>query len=106
MTAKPRWDDSVIDLTSSDFLSLSRSGRIREGVKEELERQGEYLLSASGSRAQFGNYDYLLEVEREIAKFHNAETAWIAHSGFFTCAGVIEASLLPGDANSVCPIIN
>ncbi|KAN0067130.1 Pyridoxal phosphate-dependent transferase [Elaphomyces granulatus] len=100
MTAKPRWDDSVIDLTSSDFLSLSRSGRIREGVKEELERQGEYLLSASGSRAQFGNYDYLLEVEREIAKFHNAETAWIAHSGFFACAGVIEASLLPGDANS------
>lgn len=98
MTAKPRWDHSVIDFTSSDFLSLSRSGRIREGVKAELERQGDYLLSASGSRAQFGNYDYLLEVEREIAKFHNAETAWIAHSGFFACAGVIEGVLLPGDA--------
>ncbi|KAM0255270.1 hypothetical protein ACHAQJ_005925 [Trichoderma viride] len=98
MTAKPRWDESVIDLTSSDFLSLSRTGRIREGVNEELERQGQYLLSASGSRAQFGNYDYLLEVEREIAKFHNAETAWVAHSGFFACAGVIEAAILPGDA--------
>lgn len=98
MTAKPRWDNSVIDWTTSDFLSLSRSGRIREAVKEELERQGEYLLSASGSRAQFGNYDYLLNVEREIAKFHNAETAWIAHSGFFACVGVIEAVLLPGDA--------
>ncbi|KAL8881850.1 MAG: hypothetical protein Q9198_001029 [Flavoplaca austrocitrina] len=98
MTAKPRWDNSVIDLTSSDFLSLSRSGRIREGVNRELERQGEYLLSASGSRAQYGNYDYLLEVEREVAKFHNAETAWIAHSGFFACAGVIEAVMLPGDA--------
>lgn len=98
MTAKPRWDNSVIDLTSSDFLSLSRSGRIREGVNKELERQGDYLLSASGSRAQYGNYDYLLEVEREIAKFHNAETAWMAHSGFFACAGVIEAVMLPGDA--------
>ena len=98
MTAKPRWDNSVIDWTTSDFLSLSRSGRIREAVKEEVERQGEYLLSASGSRAQFGNYDYLLDVEREIAEFHNAETAWIAHSGFFACVGVIEAVLLPGDA--------
>lgn len=98
MTAKPRWDNSVIDWTSSDFLSLSRSGRIREAVNEELDRQGEYLLSASGSRAQFGNYDYLLDVEREIARFHNAETAWIAHSGFFACVGAIEAVLLPGDA--------
>jgi 8-amino-7-oxononanoate synthase len=56
------------------------------------------LLSASGSRPQFGNYDYLLQVEKEIAEFHNAETAWVAHSGFFACAGVIEAVLLPEDA--------
>ena len=98
MTAKPRWDESVIDFTTSDFLSLSRSGKIREATKAELERQGEFLLSASGSRPQFGNYDYLLQVEKEIAEFHNAETAWVAHSGFFACAGVIEAVLLPGDA--------
>jgi 8-amino-7-oxononanoate synthase len=98
MTVKPRWDTSVIDFTTSDFLSLNRSGKIREATKAELERQGDYLLSASGSRPQFGNYDYILEVEREVAKFHNAETAWIAHSGLLAVIGIIEAATLPGDA--------
>lgn len=52
MTLKPRWDDSVLDLTTSDFLSLSRSGRIRKKFQEELASRGDFLLSASGSRVQ------------------------------------------------------
>jgi 8-amino-7-oxononanoate synthase len=95
---KPRWDDSVLDLTTSDFLSINRSGRIRKAFLEELARCGDFRLSASGSRTQYGNYDYLLEVEREIAAFHGAETAWICHSGFFANVGVLEAIPLPGDA--------
>ncbi|KAK2828963.1 hypothetical protein FQN49_007231 [Arthroderma sp. PD_2] len=98
MTLKPRWDDSVLDLTTSDFLSLSRSGRIREVFMDELVRHSDFRLSASGSRVQYGNYDYLLEVEREIATFHRAETAWIAHSGFFANVGVLEAIPFLGDA--------
>ncbi|KAL9470808.1 hypothetical protein ACSS6W_008749 [Trichoderma asperelloides] len=95
---KPRWDDSVLDLTTSDFLSLSRTGRIREAFLAELARCGDFRLSASGSRVQYGNYEYILEVEREIAAFHGAETAWICHSGFYANIGVLEAIALPGDA--------
>ncbi|KAI0429153.1 8-amino-7-oxononanoate synthase [Xylaria sp. FL1042] len=95
---KPRWDDSVLDFTTSDFLSLSRSGRIREAFLEELASCGDFRLSASGSRTQYGNYDYILEVEREVAEFHNAETAWICHSGFIANVAVLEAIALPGDA--------
>lgn len=98
MTIKPRWDDTVIDFTTSDFLSLNRTGRIREGFKAELSRHGDYRLSASGSRVQYGNYNYILETERMIAEFHNSETAWIAHSGFIANVGVLEAVALPGDA--------
>ena len=98
MTAKPRWDDTVVDWTTSDFLTLNRSGRIREAFNEELERQGSFQLSAAGSRVQYGNYDYLLEVEKEIAAFYNAETAWIAHQGFFANVSVLESVPLPGDA--------
>ena len=32
MGFKPRWDQSVVDFTTCDFLSLSRSGRIREAL--------------------------------------------------------------------------
>ncbi|KAF9694069.1 hypothetical protein EKO04_007725 [Ascochyta lentis] len=95
---KPRWDDDVLDLTTSDFLSLNRTGRIREAFLEELARCGDFRLSASGSRVQYGNYEYILEVEREIAAFHGAETAWICHSGFYANIGVLEAIALPGDA--------
>jgi 8-amino-7-oxononanoate synthase len=58
----------------------------------------DWRLSASGSRTQYGNYDYLKEVEAEIAAFHNAETAWVCHSGFFANVSVLEAVALPGDA--------
>lgn len=96
---KPRWDDSVIDFTSSDFLSLSRSGRIRKAFLEELASLGDdWRLSASGSRTQYGNYDYLRLVEEEIAAFHKAETAWVCHAGFFANISVLEAVALPGDA--------
>ncbi|KAL2017253.1 hypothetical protein VTK56DRAFT_2365 [Thermocarpiscus australiensis] len=98
ITLKPRWDDSVLDLTTSDFLSLSRSGRIRQAFQEELARCGDFRLSASGSRTQYGNYAYLLEVERELAAFHGSETAWICHSGMLANMGVLEAVPLPGDA--------
>ena len=98
MVLKPRWDDGVLDLTTSDFLSLNRSGRIRQEFQEEMATLGDYKLSASGSRLQYGNYDYLLEVEKEIAAFHGSETAWICHSGFFANVGVLEAVPLPGDA--------
>ncbi|KAI8669816.1 Aminotran-1-2 domain-containing protein [Fusarium sp. Ph1] len=97
MTIKPRWDNSIMDLTTSDFLSLNRTGRIREAFMAELARNGEYILSASGSRVQYGNYDYLLETERIIADFHGSETAWIAHSGFNANVGALEAVPLPGD---------
>ncbi|KAF3480040.1 uncharacterized protein GIQ15_07016 [Arthroderma uncinatum] len=96
--AKPRWDDSVLDFTSSDFLSFSRSGRIREVFFEELGRHENFRLSASGSRVQYGNYDYLIQVEQEIADFHGAEAAYIAHSGFMANAGTVAAVPLPGDA--------
>ncbi|CAA9966683.1 Pyridoxal phosphate-dependent transferase major domain [Pyrenophora teres f. maculata] len=96
---KPRWDDSVTDFTSSDFLSLSRSGRIRNAFLGELASLGDdWRLSASGSRTQYGNYEYLRSAEAEIAAFHKAETAWICHSGFFANVSVLEAVALPGDA--------
>lgn len=98
VTLKPRWEDDVLDLTSSDFLSLSRSGRIRTAFLEELAACGDFRLSASGSRTQYGNYDYLNLAEQEIAAFHKSETAWICHSGFLANMAVLESVPLPGDA--------
>lgn len=96
-TAKPRWDDSVIDWTSSDFLSLNRSGRIREAFLEEMSKHKDWRLSASGSRTQYGNYNYLIDVEKEAAEFFGAETAYMGHSGFLCNLGIVGCVALPGD---------
>lgn len=98
MCLKPRWDDSVSDFTTCDFLSLSRSGRVREAFLAELDRHPDFDLGAGGSRIQYGNYDYLNEVEQEIAAFHNVETVYITQSGFAANVGVLSGVLLPGDA--------
>ncbi|KAF1974179.1 8-amino-7-oxononanoate synthase [Bimuria novae-zelandiae CBS 107.79] len=63
-----------------------------------LNLQGNYLHSAAGSRTQYANYEYLLDVEKEVARVHNAKTTWIYHSGFFANVGALESVALPGDA--------
>ncbi|KAM0326566.1 hypothetical protein ACHAQA_006435 [Verticillium albo-atrum] len=97
-TSKPRWDDTVVDWASSDFLSLNRTGRIREAYLKEMAKHGnDWDLSAAGSRLQYGNYNYLIEVEKEVAEFFGSETAFIGHSGFLCNVGIIGAVALPGD---------
>lgn len=95
---KPRWDNTVADFTTCDFLSLSRSGKVREAFLAELACQPEFDLSASGSRIQYGNYSYLNQVEQQIASFHGVETAFITPSGFAANVGVLSGVPLAGDA--------
>jgi 8-amino-7-oxononanoate synthase len=95
---KPRWDESMVDCTTCDFLSLSRSGRVREAFTAELARHPKFDLSASGSRIQYGNYDYLVQVEKDIAEFHRVETVFHTPSSFAANVGVLSGVPLPGDA--------
>lgn len=97
LTAKPRWDTPMVDFASNDILSLSRTGRIREAFLEEISRHENWNLSAGGSRLQNGNYDYILEVEREMAEFFGSETAFFGNSGFLCNAGITGCVALPGD---------
>jgi len=98
MGLKPRWDDSVVDFTTCDILSLSRTGRVREAFLAELARNPEFHLGAAGSRVAYGNSSYLNEVEQEIADYHGAETAYITQTGFMANVGVLSGVPLAGDA--------
>ncbi|KAI9654503.1 MAG: putative secondary metabolism biosynthetic enzyme [Bathelium mastoideum] len=98
MGLKPRWDDRVVDYTTCDFLSLSRSGRIREAFLKELQDHPDFDLSAAGSRIQYGNYDYLNMVEKEIADFHGAEAVYLTNSGFHANQALLSGVPQPGDA--------
>jgi len=87
-----------VDFSSTDLLSLGSSGQIREAFLEELARHPDFNMYSGGVRMLDGNYEYIEEVEREIATFHNAETALIVGSGFDANGAVFSALPRPGDA--------
>ena len=88
----------AIDFCSNDLLSLGRTGEIRKAFLEELARNPDFALYSGGSRLMGGNYDYIEEVEQEIADFHGAETALIVNSGYEGNMAIYSAIPRPGDA--------
>ena len=88
----------AVDFCSNDLLSLGRTGEIRKAFLEELARNPDFELYAGGSRLMDGNYDYIEEVEQEIADFHGAESALIVNSGYEGNMAIYSAIPRPGDA--------
>lgn len=89
---------TAVDFCSNDLLSLGRTGEIRKAFLEELARNPNFALYAGGSRLMDGNYDYIEEVEQEIADFHGAESALIVNSGYEGNIAIYSAIPRPGDA--------
>lgn len=96
---KSAWKQGqAMDFCSNDLLSLGRSGEIRKEFLKELERNPDFALYSGGSRLMDGNYDYIEEVEQEIANFHGAETALIVNSGYEANMAIYASIPRPGDA--------
>lgn len=89
---------AAVDFCSNDLLSLGSSGAIRTAFLEELAKDPSFNLYAGGSRLMDGNYDYIEQVEQEVAKFHGAETALIVGSGYEANGAIYAAIPRPGDA--------
>lgn len=87
-----------IDFSSLDILSLASSGIIRKEFLEELARHPDFSLGSGGSRLLDGNNTYIESTERDIAEFHNAETALLVHSGWEANVCLMAAIPRPGDA--------
>ncbi len=88
----------AIDFCSNDLLSLGRTGQIRTAFFDELSRHPDFSLYSGGSRLMDGNYDYIEQVEQEVADFHGAETALIVGSGYEANGAIYSAIPRPGDA--------
>ena len=88
----------AVDFCSNDLLSLGTTGQMRTAFFEELARHPNFPLYSGGSRLMDGNYDYIEEVEQEIADFHGAESALIVGSGYEANVAIYSAIPRPGDA--------
>ncbi|KID94116.1 Pyridoxal phosphate-dependent transferase, major domain protein, partial [Metarhizium majus ARSEF 297] len=88
----------ALDFCSNDLLSLGKTGLLRKEFLNELARNPDFPIYAGGSRLLDGNYDYIEQVEQEIAAFHGAETSLIVGSGFEANNAIYSAIPRPGDA--------
>ncbi|EZF68426.1 hypothetical protein H105_08947 [Trichophyton soudanense CBS 452.61] len=88
----------AIDFCSNDLLSLGLTGELRTEFLAELARHPDFALHSGGSRVMDGNYDYIEEVEQEIADFLGSETALMFNSGSNGNIAIYTAIPRPGDA--------
>ena len=74
--------ESQVDFTSNDYLGFARSKELKRRISEAEKQFSENGVGSTGSRLLTGNSNLAEEVERQVADFHNAETALIFNSGY------------------------
>lgn len=94
---------NAADFSSNDFLSLSSSSLLRTRFLHNLNASyspssnPSPSLGSGGSRLLDGNSAYAEELEKFIAKFHDASSGLLFNSGFDANVGVFSCLPQPGD---------
>lgn len=77
-----------IDFCSNDYLGFSKLGLLSTKI-EESSFENEIEFGSTGSRLISGNSVFIEEAEKQISKFHNAESALIFNSGYDANLGLL-----------------
>lgn len=84
----------VLNLSSNNYLGLSRHPRLKEAAIAAIERYG---VGAGASRLVSGHTKIIKELEERIAGFKSTESALVFGSGYLTNIGVIPSIMDEGD---------
>ena len=74
--------EGQVDFTSNDYLGFARSKELKNCIAEAEKQYDELSLGSTGSRLLTGNSELAEQVEKQVAEFHNAESALIFNSGY------------------------
>lgn len=89
---------TAVDFSSNDFLSLSTSPSLRRRFLALLQDVSpEQPFASGGSRLLDGNSQTAEDLERYIARVHQAPCGLLFNSGFDANVGVLECLPQPGD---------
>jgi 8-amino-7-oxononanoate synthase len=81
----------------ADFYSNDYLGIVQNGLIENLLKDHPYPHGSTGSRLLAGNYPLIEETEKEIADFHEADSALIFNSGYDANFGLLSCIAIKGD---------
>lgn len=87
-----RLNNGYADYYSNDYLGISKNGLI-----ENLMKDGHFSHGSTGSRLLSGNYPLIEELEKEIAFFHESPAALIFNSGYDANFGLMACVAVKGD---------
>jgi len=77
--------ENLIDLTSNDYLGLSRDPAFQQAIMRTWEKWSASLhrkVGSTGSRLLTGNHQYFEELEERIAEFHGFASATLFNCGY------------------------
>ena len=88
---------ATVDFCSNDYLGLARSKALKQVIAAEAEQISDYLLGATGSRLLSGNHAIYELLEKQLAEFHQVESALLFNSGYVANLGFFSAVPQRGD---------
>ncbi|NVK10295.1 MAG: pyridoxal phosphate-dependent aminotransferase family protein [Tenacibaculum sp.] len=90
-------ENSLIDFSSNDYLGFAKSEVIFNKTHQFLVDNNSKVNGATGSRLLSGNHKLYTEVEKQLAKLHNSETALVFNSGYDANIGFFASVPQRGD---------
>ena len=87
-----RITEDKIDFCSNDYLGIVKNNLLQPATGNR-----QLATGSTGSRLLSGNYKLIEETEKEIATFHQAETALIFNSGYDANVGLLSSVPQRGD---------
>ncbi|TXI38048.1 MAG: biotin synthase BioB [Nitrosomonas sp.] len=95
--------ENRVDLTSNDYLGFARSRQLLNNINNEFDslvKAGGIrpYVGATGSRLLTGNNHYVEALEKELARFHDAEAGLLFNSGYTANLGLLSAVIGPEDS--------
>jgi 8-amino-7-oxononanoate synthase len=92
--------ENLIDLTSSDYLGLSRDLSFQRDIVSLWEKWSKSLskrVGSTGSRLLTGNHIFFEEIEEKIARFHGFSKATLFNCGYMANLALLTAPLTEKD---------
>lgn len=87
----------MIDFCSNDYLGFARSAELKALFESELKNYPDYRMGSAGSRLLAGNDNFTVDLEQEIAEFHESEASLIYNSGYDANIGIFASLPQRGD---------
>lgn len=82
---------NLIDFSSNDYLGLARNEAIYANTFQSLLKRGISQNGATGSRLLSGNHELYKELEEQLTKIHEVESALIFNSGYDANIGIFSS---------------